>query len=564
MTAKFPRLVLGFVVVVGLILHLSIIWPSGSRYCFGSQCGVFFWGSNEHDAVWHLALENTAFTTTPAQMPNFSGASLTGYNALMDQVIYGLNLVTKIPATIWYFKIIPLLWFGILTFLVIKLARKINDSDWYPPALLIFTYLGNSFSYFLTLIQHGSLSGASGLLSMQAPQTLTNIQFGLSLPILVGILILVKEKSRKLNHGLVLGFLVAIMWGLKFYGGAIASVIVAVYYLINFQRNGWKITIAGLASLVLFSLGSLELFYGLNSVRAGGATFTWSPLTTVHPIIEESDLVYLPKLANARYSLISHGIGLKLVYIEMITIGIFILMNFGARIIGIWQVGELVAKKKVSPFDTILMAGMFVGLFAATMFVQKGVWWNTVQFLYYSLFLANIYAAQVLSRLFAAKSLWGTVGAGIILILMLPNAIDTWRTFTSFPPRSYISDQEMELLNTLKQQPGGVVLALPINAIEVDKNAPLAPLYERYDTSYVAAYSAHPTYLNDQIQLELTGVGYKERKQAIERSDCQVLDQVKYVYIGGDQSQITPWKNCATNLQIIKQNIAGAVYRVGN
>lgn len=122
----------------------------------------------------------------------------------------------------------------------------------------------------------------------------------------------------------------------------------------------------------------------------------------------------------------------------------------------------------------------------------------------------------------------------------------------------------MELLNTLKQQPGGVVLALPINAIEVDKNAPLAPLYERYDTSYVAAYSAHPTYLNDQIQLELTGVGYKERKQAIERSDCQVLDQVKYVYIGGDQSQITPWKNCATNLQIIKQNIAGAVYRVGN
>lgn len=564
MMTKLAKWTLVLGIVVGFILQMSVIWPSGSHYCFNSQCGIFFWGSNEHDAVWHLALENTAFATNPAQMPNYSGTPLSGYNALMDQVLYVISYVTGISVAFLYFKIIPILWFVALTLLIIKLARKISDNPWYPPALLFFVYLGNSFSYFLTLWHNGTWSGGSGLLSMQAPQTLTNIQFGLSLPILMGILILMHDEQHRLAKRLILAGLVAVMWGLKFYGGAVAAAMVGVYYLANREQNGWKQTLSGLFILGLMTVGAIGLFYGVNSLASGGSTFSWSPLTTVHPIIEEDNLAYLPRLANARYSLIAQGVGPKLILIEALTLIIFMVLNFGTRILGLWAIGAQIARHQLKKFDLVVGSGITLSFLFSILLVQKGVWWNTVQFLYYSLFLANIYAAQTIAQLLGKKRWWAVASAIGVIALTLPNAADTWKTFTSFPPRSYISDQEMELLTILKKQPAGVVLALPLAATEIETTAPLAPLYTRYDTSYVAAYGGHPTYLNDLIQLQLTGIDYSVRQKEIEGADCHVLGQVKYLYLAGDLAQLNNWTDCGTSIRVITQNAAGAIYRVGD
>lgn len=564
MMAKLARIVLGLVIVVGLVLHMSIIWPSGSRYCYGNQCGIFFWGSNEHDAVWHLALENTTFASSPPTMPNYSGTPLSGYNALMDQVVYTISHFSGISASLWYFKIIPVLWFAILTYLVIKLAQKITTNPWYPPVLLFFVYLGNSFSYLLTLMHSGTWLGASGLLSMQSPQTLTNIQFGLSLPLIVGMLILMYDGKHFFQKQLLLAVLVAATWGLKFYGGAVSTAMVGIYYLVNSRKNGWKQTIMGLVTLGVFTLGAIPLFYGIASLGSGGSTFTWSPLTTVHPIIEQDNLAYLPKLANARYSLINRGIGPKLVLIETLTLMIFIVLNFGTRIFGLWVVAAKLIKRQINSFDLVVTAGVVLSFLLSVLLVQKGVWWNTVQFLYYSLFLANIYGALIVVELLSSRKWWGVAAAICLIVITLPNAFDTWKTFTGFPPRSYISDQEMELLAVLSKQSPGVALALPLAATESNQVAKLAPLYERYDTSYVAAYSGHPTYINDLIQLQLTGIDYRARLAEVESGDCRVLGEVKYIYLAGRRAQLDVWKKCGTSVRSVAENSAGAVYRVGD
>jgi hypothetical protein len=339
---------------------------------------------------------------------------------------------------------------------------------------------------------------------------------------------------------------------------------IGIYYLINLKQNGWKQTLGGIVILGMFTLAAIVMFYGQNSLNMGGSTFTWSPLTTIHPIIEEKNLAYLPRMANARYSLVVQGVGPKLVLIELATLLIFIGLNFGTRILGLWTVAKLILAHKLKNFDVVVIAGVILSFLLSILLIQKGVWWNTVQFLYYSLFLANIFVAYFVSQLLSSRKWLGIIAAIVIVVVTLPNAFDTWRTFSSFPPRSYISDQEMELLSALKKQPAGTVLALPLDAIEIDKSAKLAPLYERYDTSYVAAYGGHPTYLNDLIQLQLTGIDYDVRKSEVEGADCRVLGQVKYIYLAGDLSQLNNWTDCGTSIRAIMQNNAGAVYRVGD
>jgi hypothetical protein len=83
-------------------------------------------GAHDHDAIWHLAVIETAFSQWPPRHPVFAGANLSGYNIFLDLVIFILAK-TGIPTIIWYFKILPIIWFILYTFLSLKLAEKFGD-----------------------------------------------------------------------------------------------------------------------------------------------------------------------------------------------------------------------------------------------------------------------------------------------------------------------------------------------------------------------------------------------------------------------------------------------------
>jgi len=555
---RFLTIILLF---VAFFVTMVVIIPSGSHYCNLDKCGMYFWGAHEHDAIWHLALANNSFKVWPFTFPTFAGETLSGYNAMYDIVLSTIARLTKIDAVFLYFKILPLLWFGTMIYTWSKFGNLYSKNKWYTCSLLFFVFFGNSFSYLLRLGHEGIIWGASGLLAMQSPQVLTNMQFAWSLPILAIILIHFFERKSGIKNALILGLLVFLTMGLKFYGGVIILGM-ATIYSISFllEKNNRSFFENILTTTIGFVLATI-LFYDPFKVSSD-PVMSIKLLATVHPIIEDAGLIFLPQIANLRNILIAQGPSIRLVLIELATFVLFIIFNFGTRIIGIWSVNFNWKLQKDKYFHITILLGIAAGIILNITLVQRGEWWNTVQFLYYSLILSAIYAAGTLAKLIDNKSLANMLLAIVVVILTMPNAVDTTRVFFSFPPNSYVSDTELQALKFLSNLPTGTTLALPTGTINQYSLTRPNPLYTTFDTAYVAAFSHKPTYLNDMVQMRLTDIKYQERYINVSTNNCLVLNEIKYIYVSGGDYQMNKWLKCPNEIVPIFTNSEVVIYNV--
>ncbi|MEM4248431.1 MAG: hypothetical protein QXH80_04110, partial [Candidatus Nanoarchaeia archaeon] len=132
--------------------------------------------------------------------------------------------------------------------------------------------------------------------------------------------------------------------------------------------------------------------------------FIFSPFSIVHSIIEEKNLFYLPKLVNARYYLYSvNPLSPRLLAIELFTAFLFLFFNLGTRFLGLVDFLIRGIKRKVNLFEITLFLGTIFPFSLSLLFIQKGIWWNTIQFSYYGLFLANFFIADFLSKILKKK-----------------------------------------------------------------------------------------------------------------------------------------------------------------
>ncbi len=182
----------------------------------------------DHDVFLHLSLIKIAFKTWSPSLPIMSNQTLQGYNQLLDYLMYLLSL-TGLSAEIIYAIIFPLIYLLSVTILMVYLFLKQNKSISYIFFLLFFIFFGGSFGFLFTLYHSQTFDGASSSLAMQALLTLTNLQFALSLVFVLIILLVLKEKTFTKKNSLVLGMLLSITLGLKFYGGLISVFLVFFY-----------------------------------------------------------------------------------------------------------------------------------------------------------------------------------------------------------------------------------------------------------------------------------------------------------------------------------------------
>lgn len=531
------------IIAIAFVTQMLVMWPSGSRYCFQNRCGDYYWGVHEHDGIWHMALAETAFEEGSLRMPTYAGEKLTGYNWLID---YPLFLLSKIgiPVSFSYFKLLPTVWFVLMIGVWRKFANQYKPGDeLYFRWLLFWLFFSNSLSYVFTLWHAGTLIGSSSYIAMQPPMMLINLQFAYTLPILGYILTVIgKTKSLKWDN-FVIALLLFVAMGLKFYGGAILLALIVIHSLLF---KNWQRMIYALIAIML----AVVIFY--QPKFGQGSVISINPLATVYPIIEEKLLFYWPKLALAKYS---NSIFKQSIAGSMALI-IFIIFNFGARLIAI------LGMRQWSKYEWSIMLTVLVSLGANVLLVQRGEWWNTVQFLYYGFFLIAILSAKQLSTWTRQSKWWGGLIGIIIIVASLPNTIDTWRVFAQYPPGSFVSDQEKEILSELKLQPAGVVLALPLERAEIGGANSPSPLYLRYESAYVSAYTGKETYFNDTVQARLVGIDYLQREMAVKQADCQVLRQVNYLYLAGNQATMDAWQKCNQPLRLIKQNEEASLYFV--
>src|SRR3989344_4678351 len=527
-------------ILVAFVAYMITIFPSGSHYCTKGPCGLFFWGAHGHDAIWHLAIVSTAFKSFPFIAPTFAGAQLSGYNFFLDIIIL----------------------FILFTGLLVKFARKLHDSPLFVGLLLFFMYFSGSFSYIITLIKNRTIWGSGELLAMQSLLSLTNVQFAFSLCVLLGILIIIKEKRTDVRSSTLLALLVGLNIALKFYGGVISIFLVSLYFLfLLLQKRDIVLFTKQLSLLSIFSIGAVLLFYNPFAPTTGGAIMTFKPFATVHQIIEDPNLFYLKDMVNARYFLeASPKFSPRLVWIEIQTLFIFILLNFGTRIIGILYIGKHVFKRTLTTNYQLLTTTIIFAMFLNIFFIQKGQWWNTVQFSYHAFFLMNIFTALTLYEIMKKFKKAGIVIVAIVILMSLPSSLDILRTFAQFPAHSFVSDDELYALRFLKKQPAGVVFTPLPNESNKQQATPV-PLSAMADNAYITAFSGKQLYIGDEVQLQLTGVDYEALAKKSLDWNCDTILDVDYLYELYSRPIGNKLEKCKGNLKIIYENNQVRLYK---
>ncbi len=494
--------------------------PSGSRYCFNTTCGIYFWGAHEHDGIWHLALIETAFKQMPFQFPVWAGKALSGYNYLLDIVLFTISK-TGISASFLYFKIQPVVWFATFCILLYHMGRSLHDDKRFVRLLFFFVFFSASFGVLIQLLKHHTLMGSMGIPTMQGALSMTNPQFMWSLCVLMAIWIL----TTRDRWPATIGLLMFAGLGLKFYFIVPAGVMVGWYLIRCILNKNIKSFVMALASTGVGLLFAYIIFYS-GGIPGG---LIWKPLEITHQMVEDTKLWYDQVMIQERYFIqqLGHYWSPRLWFIEIKTIFYFVFFNFGVRVVGVLGVLllTLFGRGKYTKSVLILLV-VFVSTVMPILYIQRGTWWNTIQFLYYAIFFASILTAEFIW--YVTHRTNGNIQflvCAVCALLFLPSTIDILKLSLSTRSVRYIPDKEVSALRKLRALPDGVVLT------QVFQQKDTYILADNYDTAYVSAYSGKPVYLADRDQLQLLGTQYLDKLKQLSEDPCRVLPEVDYVYL---------------------------------
>lgn len=508
------------------IISLTTV-KSGLKYDFG----LGFWGPNGHDAIWHLSVINQIKSGLPPSNPVFSGSTLTNYHWGFDFITYLVDRLTPFNLLDIYFRILPLslaILLGIFSYIF---AYTFTKSQSVGHFFIIFNYLASSFAWPYTLIKNGSISGDSLFWSMQSVSTLLNPPYALSLIfILLGLILWHRyHQSHRTFIAVFIGSFLGLLTGIKIYSAIVVGLAFFFLSLTDFvyHRKTFKFNFYLCFSMALVSLFIMYLL-GLFS---SPSLLVFKPLWFVHSLIESPDRLYLPKIAALRHNLSSQLFSYKLPFIiilETVLVFIFLLGNLGLRFLGIFQV-------KKYPLVSLIM---IISLFFPMFFIQKGTPWNTIQFFYYFLFLSNFYFS-----IFLRRYLYGHRLAIIVIIFVtIIGSYGTIKDYLGYPPPSSLPYYEIEALNFLKSQPSGVVLSQPYDKFKKAGISTPLPLYLYETTAYVSAFSGQIVYLEDEMNLDITGYDWQPRrllsekffrqtpKEIFENRGFLLENQIDYIY----------------------------------
>lgn len=485
--------------IVGLIctvvLTLTVI-KSGLIYPFG----LGFWGPNGHDAIFHLSLIEK-FTQNPFNLnhPQYAGMKLTNYHFIFDYFSGIISRLFNIPSTTLYFRFLPLVFGTILVFLLWKLMTKWSYSPLEKTLGYILVFLSGSFGFIPKLLTGQDIfAGESAFWANQSASLFLNPPFALSLIFLILFLIDLpsggKIKPLRFIKLVILGTLLA---QTKVY--AFVLLVIALLPTRRFK--------------LMFTIGVLGVLISLPFSSLSGAPFVFDPLWFPRSLFASYDRFYWPKFVQAWQAYEASGNFIKLLAVNIFATLAFIVGNLGMRFLGLFGI----TKKPIDLSSKIVFGIILVGLILPLIIVQKINPWNTIQFMYYSLFFLGLVTAKVISK--ATSTIKNVVLRVCFLIVVLflatVTSIGTLKDYVSNFSASRVSFTEMQALEVLKNEPKGIVLSPLFKKAEWI--ATPKPLYSYVSTAYISALSGQPEFMSDTINLDITGFDYQERAREIQR-----------------------------------------------
>lgn len=522
-------------ILISTFFFSLTMFRSGIKY----QFGLGFWGPNGHDAIWHLSLINQLKQQVPPKNPIFSGELLSNYHWGFDFLVATISNITKINPSFLYFQIFPIIFSILIGFLSYKLAFLVTKNKNTSIFFVFLNYFAGSFGWIYTLIKQGQISGESLFWSMQSVSTLLNPPYALSIIILlIGLILWQKYHSKNsIKTAILIGLIFGVLSGIKIYSGILIGLALSLYWFLNIFKSK---KIFGFNFFICLSTGLTSiLILSLLGVLKGGQLLEFKPFWFVNSMIESIDKFYWPKLASFRFNQTNFAISL---IIEFGLLFIFLIGNLGIRCLGFFNIFSKVIKNKIENFDRLIFFLLFFAFIIPLFFIQKGTAWNTIQFFYYFLLFINFYLAQFLSNIWSKNKF-------IVLVLLLTSSLTTIGTLKDYlgnPPPSSLPNKEIEALNFLKNQKDGFVLTYPYDKYVKNKLITPIPLYAYETTSYVSAFSNKQTFLEDEMNLDIIGFNWQQRRNDEEKffkstdkffaGGFLSNNNIKYIYLVDNQN----------------------------
>lgn len=556
------KIIFSLVFLICLLIQIAPLVKSGLNYDFG----IGFWGAMGHDGIWHLSLTSFIHNPFSITLPMFHGLKLQGYHPLYNLLIAAIHHLSHIPVNYLIFQVFPIFSAVVFSYLSFSLGKKLTQSFSGGILLLLLNTLNNSLGWIVTLIRSGQLSGESLFWSMQSPSNQINPPFQLSLILLLILAHLLydywHQPQPRFTSGLVLFLILTLLPVTKVYSAPFAFALVASLAAFEWYTYQRKF----LVKVLSFSLISAILVFAIYNQNSSGL-ISLHPFWFTNSLIESADRLYLPQLANARYTLESAGgFSPRWWTIELFCLATFIVGNFAWRLIFLFQ-----NPLKLPLFDWFLLSQIVLSILIPTLFIQQGTSWNTIQFLYYGLFIANIAQLLYLARL--PKGPVRSLIVTVMILVNLPPLVGSLPQYLDKTPPTAISQAELAALTFLSQQPPGIVLTLPYDPYSKSAftTTPL-PLYTYTTTSYVSAYSLHPTLIEDEMNLSNSGVNYQslladsqkffQQKNIYQDRGFLVNNQIDYIYLPESTAKDFPLDTKNLYLKSIYQQPGGTIYQV--
>lgn len=503
---NYKILILIFLITIGVLSQGMTVFKSGLSYDFG----LGFWGPNGHDGVWHLSLAENLAKNFPPQNPILAGAPLRNYHYFYDFLLAKTHNLTKIPINDLYFRYFPILislFFGLAVFI---LVRKMTNSDGASVLAVFLSYFGGSFGWIITFVREGKLGGESMFWASQAVSFLLNPPFAISLVIfLVGLLIFHQFLETRKT---ILIIPIAILWGsliqFKAYAGILVLASLAILLV-------WEILIKKKMEILKLGIATFFVSFIIFAPNNFGSPnlLVFSPFWFVHTMVEYQDRFFWLRLANARNAYLMQGWWWKLILAEILGLLIFLVGNLGTRILVVGQIFNWAKRKfAVTPFYLFLTVFLIFAILLPLLFIQKGTAWNTIQFFYYFMVIAGISASiffwQIISKL--PKIALG-IAIVVLVLLTIPTTIGNASHYLPSRPPARLPLGEFQALEFLRKEPDGTILARAFDKKAKEKFDLPLPLFVYETTAYVSAFSGKPVFIEDEVNLEIMGVSYKDR-----------------------------------------------------
>ncbi|KKQ80917.1 MAG: hypothetical protein UT01_C0004G0006 [Candidatus Daviesbacteria bacterium GW2011_GWA1_38_7] len=538
-------------ILIGSIFQTLSVFRSGLNFDFGKG----FWGPNAHDGIWHIALINQIAKRVPPENPIFAGVDLKNYHYFYDIFISGLATASRVDPEDLIFRMVPLLFSILLGLGTISLVEKyfVTKSNELSPRFkkrgfeflsidnkklylisLFFVYFTGSFGWIVDYIKYKSFGGESNFWVNQPVSYNLNPPFMISLLIVIMLVMFVEYFAKSFNNKLFILFTLsaASLVSFKSYAAVLIILSLGILGVIYIFQGKFKFIILSCATAIL---SLLFIIPNLSS----GSFFIVSPLWFVHSMIDSLDRVGWLKLSAARQAYFERKEWFKFSLIEAFTTTVFFVGNLGIRVFGLFKM-FLSGNSTNLPVFIFMNSIIVFSLIIPPIVIQKGNPWNSIQFMYYSLFFMAIYAGYFVTLIYSKLPSMIAIIFLIFIIIITPiNAITSAKGYLYNRPHSLITTTEMEALEFLKKQEEGVVLGLPFDKDLKEKFSEPHALFMYETTAYISAFSNKPTYLSDEIQNEILQTDYAKRR--IEAKDFfsgegrnrefLIKNDIKYIYL---------------------------------